>query len=33
MPRFLVGNRVRVIGGLAEDYRGLKIVVVDIHSE
>lgn len=30
MSRFTVGSRVRVIGGIAEYYRGRTIVVTDV---
>ena len=30
MSRFSVESHVRIIGGLAEYYKGLKVVVVDI---
>jgi hypothetical protein len=30
MPRFSVESRVRIIGGLAEYYKGLKVVVIDV---
>jgi hypothetical protein len=30
MSQFSVGSRVRVIGGLAEYYKGLKVIVLDV---
>lgn len=30
MPRFSVGSRFRVVGGLAEYYKGLRVTVLDV---